>query len=440
MAPRLLLLLAVVGSLVVAVVAGGDGGHGGSKILRPLKLSCSTDSNYTEGGQYHKNLDQLLSAIPMAAAGDHGFYNGTFGMAPDEGAHGDHAAVPGSPVMRALSTRRASSSSPTCPSSPSPATSHPASFYVQARRTRYGEYSPFGPPFVVDAAAMGSCHPSCSAGGRDLPASECTRCLSAARLPRIFPNNSAGAIKGYSCFVMYCVITRDPPLVQLLSKWDEQLPQQVDRALSSFGRPERRHRLPAVAAGGVAFVLCLSLSVWYLLHLRRRTAEAKAAIAESELEQPLKEAIHFRGRTVEDELEQGTGPRRFSYGELATATANFSGDNKFGEGGFRSVYRGVLTTMDDLPVAVKVSKSSRQGWKEFVSEVSIISRLRHRNLVQLIGWCHDQDGGDELLLVYELMPNGSLDGHIYSVDNVMPWPVRYEVVLGVGAALLYLHA
>ncbi|KAE8795214.1 Lectin-domain containing receptor kinase A4.2 [Hordeum vulgare] len=88
-------------------------------------------------------------------------------------------------------------------------------------------------------------------------------------------------------------------------------------------------------------------------------------------------------------------------------------------------------------VAVKrVSETSRQGWKEFVSEVRIISRLRHRNLVQLIGWCH---GGDELLLVYELMHNGSLDTHLYRSDYVFTWPVRYETVLGVGSALLYLH-
>jgi hypothetical protein len=69
-----------------------------------------------------------------------------------------------------------------------------------------------------------------------------------------------------------------------------------------------------------------------------------------------------------------------------------------------------------------VSKSSKQGRKEYVSEVKITSRLRHRNLVQLIGWCHV---GDELLLVYELMPNGSLDSHVHSTGNVLSWQRRY---------------
>jgi interleukin-1 receptor-associated kinase 1 len=140
------------------------------------------------------------------------------------------------------------------------------------------------------------------------------------------------------------------------------------------------------------------------------------------------------------ELEEGvTGPRRFCYDELAAATGNFSDDRRLGRGGFGSVYRGFLTD-GNRDVAVKrVSETSRQGWNEFISEVRIISRLRHRNLVQLIGWCHG--GGDELLLVYELMPNGSLDAHLYrpESDDVLAWPARYSIAVGVGAALLYLH-
>ena len=88
------------------------------------------------------------------------------------------------------------------------------------------------------------------------------------------------------------------------------------------------------------------------------------------------------------ELEQGTATRRFSYQELAAATSNFSDDRKLGEGGFGSVYRGFLEDLN-LDVAIKrVSKTSPQGWNEFMSEVRIISRLRHRNLVLLVGWCY----------------------------------------------------
>ncbi|CAN6338890.1 unnamed protein product [Urochloa humidicola] len=88
------------------------------------------------------------------------------------------------------------------------------------------------------------------------------------------------------------------------------------------------------------------------------------------------------------------------------------------------------------PAIKKFSKGSKQGRKEYASEVRIISRLRHRNLVKLIGWCHD---GSELLLVYELMPKGSLDKHLYSADNILSWSVRYKIVLEIASAVLYLH-
>jgi len=154
-----------------------------------------------------------------------------------------------------------------------------------------------------------------------------------------------------------------------------------------------------------------------------------------------RELTYFRGEAVEViELEQGTtGPRRFSYEELAAATNNFSDDRKLGEGGFGSLYRGFLEDLN-LDVAIKrVSKTSPQGWNEFTSEVRIISRLRHRNLVLLVGWCYGDGDGDDLLLVYELVRNGSVDGHLYNPNKKLTWRVRYQIVLGLGSALLYLH-
>ena len=71
-----------------------------------------------------------------------------------------------------------------------------------------------------------------------------------------------------------------------------------------------------------------------------------------------------------------------------------------------------------------------------MSEVKIIGRLRHRNLVQLIGWCHEQH---ELLLVYEYMPNGSLDSHLFGKKTTLTWPIRYKIAQGLASALLYLH-
>ncbi|XP_037463779.1 L-type lectin-domain containing receptor kinase IX.1-like [Triticum dicoccoides] len=145
------------------------------------------------------------------------------------------------------------------------------------------------------------------------------------------------------------------------------------------------------------------------------------------------------------DLERGVaagGPRRYTYHELVAATRHFAEEEKLGRGGFGSVYRGHLTLTpspaDRRAVAVKMlsAESSAQGRKEFEAEVRIISRLKHRNLVQLLGWCDSHKG---LLLVYELVAEGSLDRHLYSKDKCLTWPQRYKIILGLGSALHYLH-
>ncbi|KAJ1289332.1 hypothetical protein BS78_02G156200 [Paspalum vaginatum] len=140
-----------------------------------------------------------------------------------------------------------------------------------------------------------------------------------------------------------------------------------------------------------------------------------------------------------DQFESVVGPRRYHYSQLAAATSNFSEEMKLGRGGFGHVYQGCLKIDGrDRHVAIKkFSETSVQGRKEFEAEVKIISRLRHRNLVQLIGWCDSCKG---LLIVYELVPEGSLDRHIYNCARLLTWPQRYKIIIGLGSALRYLHA
>lgn len=140
--------------------------------------------------------------------------------------------------------------------------------------------------------------------------------------------------------------------------------------------------------------------------------------------------------SINDDLERGAGPRRFSYKDLATATSNFSNDRKLGEGGFGAVFRGYLPDLDLVIAVKKISQGSRQGRKEYITEVKVISSLRHRNLVRLIGWCHDEG---QFLLIYEYMPNGSLDAHLFGKRVPLVWSNRYKISLGLASALLYLH-
>ncbi|KAG6789638.1 hypothetical protein POTOM_005756 [Populus tomentosa] len=148
------------------------------------------------------------------------------------------------------------------------------------------------------------------------------------------------------------------------------------------------------------------------------------------------EGGHVLEEYMDDEFERGTGPKKFSYQELARATSNFKDEEKLGEGWFGGVYKGFLKELDSFVAVKRVSRGSKQGIKEYAAEVKIISRLRQRNLVKLIGWCHERK---ELLLVYEFMPHGSLDSHLFEETSLLTWEVRYKIVQGLASGLLYLH-
>ncbi|CAH8382764.1 unnamed protein product [Eruca vesicaria subsp. sativa] len=147
-----------------------------------------------------------------------------------------------------------------------------------------------------------------------------------------------------------------------------------------------------------------------------------------------------RRKKFEEELEEWEkefGKNRFRFKELYHATKGFKEKDLLGSGGFGRVYRGILPTTK-IEVAVKrVSHDSKQGMKEFVSEIVSIGRMSHRNLVPLLGYCRRRG---ELLLVYDYMPNGSLDKCLYNnPETTLDWKQRFKIVKGVASGLFYLH-
>ncbi|KAG6395725.1 hypothetical protein SASPL_141849 [Salvia splendens] len=128
----------------------------------------------------------------------------------------------------------------------------------------------------------------------------------------------------------------------------------------------------------------------------------------------------------------------FSIEDLERATGNFDGSRIVGEGGFGLVYGGTLD--DGRKVAVKVLKrDDKQGGREFLAEVEMLGRLHHRNLVKLIGICPDEHSR---YLVYELVPNGSLESHLHGVDKEiapLDWAARMKIALGAARGMAYLH-
>ncbi|KAJ4912952.1 Cysteine-rich receptor-like protein kinase 10 [Raphanus sativus] len=128
---------------------------------------------------------------------------------------------------------------------------------------------------------------------------------------------------------------------------------------------------------------------------------------------------------------------QLDYRSIQTATADFAESNKIGQGGFGEVYKGTLT--DGTEVAVKkLSKSSGQGDAEFKNEVVLVAKLQHRNLVRLLGFCLE---GEERVLVYEYVPNKSLDYFLFdpAKQAQLDWSRRYKIIGGVARGILYLH-
>ncbi|KAG2677680.1 hypothetical protein I3760_12G108500 [Carya illinoinensis] len=134
------------------------------------------------------------------------------------------------------------------------------------------------------------------------------------------------------------------------------------------------------------------------------------------------------------DLKTGT----FTLRQIKTATNNFDAANKIGEGGFGSVYKGLLS--DGTMVAVKqLSSKSKQGNREFLNEIGMISALQHPHLVKLYGCCVE---GNQLLLVYEYMENNSLARALFGPEEYqlqLDWPTRHRICVGIARGLAYLH-
>ncbi|KAG6499356.1 probable L-type lectin-domain containing receptor kinase S.5 [Zingiber officinale] len=172
--------------------------------------------------------------------------------------------------------------------------------------------------------------------------------------------------------------------------------------------------------GGAAAAAALTVGVAAGVFMRRRRGVDQSAVVASTLKSL-----------------PGT-PRKFEFRELRRATRNFDEKMKLGQGGFGVVYRGILQE-ENRDVAVKKFSRGSSGTDDFLKELTIINRLRHKHLVPLVGWCHEKG---ILLLVYEYMPNGSLDQHLYGGGDGRPllgWERRYNIVAGVASALHYLH-
>ncbi|KAJ0658391.1 putative protein kinase RLK-Pelle-RLCK-VIIa-1 family [Helianthus annuus] len=146
----------------------------------------------------------------------------------------------------------------------------------------------------------------------------------------------------------------------------------------------------------------------------------------------------MRGKGAALSNQRANVARSFTFRELAASTQNFRAANLIGEGGFGSVYKGRLES-GKLVAVKKLNLNGSQGNQEFIVEVLMLSLLRHSNLVTLIGYCTD---GDQRLLVYEYMPLGSLESHLFDLEpyqEPLDWQTRLKIAVGAARGLEYLH-
>ncbi|KAK2644372.1 hypothetical protein Ddye_019567 [Dipteronia dyeriana] len=248
---------------------------------------------------------------------------------------------------------------------------------------------------------------------QDLSNTDCSRCLEES-----IANLRAGRMGGRSlipnCYSRY----------ELYLFYNENMTASLPPPPpSSLTMPKGKSKVSSTIIIAIVAVITVSgvLSVAGYCFLSRRSRKKYNTIQEE---------IAGIGITTVESLQ-------FDFVTIQAATNRFSTYNKLGAGGFGEVYKGVLPNGQEIAVK-RLSRRSRQGVEEFKNEVELVAKLQHRNLVRLLGFCLE---GEEKILVYEFVPNKSLDNFLFDPEKQgqLDWSRRYKIIGGIARGILYLH-
>ncbi|XP_058725196.1 cysteine-rich receptor-like protein kinase 44 isoform X2 [Vicia villosa] len=257
----------------------------------------------------------------------------------------------------------------------------------------------------------------------DLSESDCSSCLdqSIARIPiDCCKDKIGGRVVRPSCnmrfetnFRFYVPTATPPPP-----------PPSSTNNTSSPPPPGKSKTTTIIAI--VVSVVAIVVLILIFIYLRARKRSKRLRIQEEEEEDD----------DDADEIEISAS-LQFKLDTIRDATNDFSDQNKLGQGGFGTVYKGTLPNGQEIGVK-RLSKDSGQGYLEFKNEVVLVAKLQHRNLVRLLGFCIE---GRERLLVYEYVHNKSLDYFIFDETKraCLNWERRYKIIAGIARGILYLH-
>ncbi|KAL4628571.1 hypothetical protein ACB092_05G249000 [Castanea dentata] len=428
-----------------------------------LSYSCNNiNGNFTSNSTYEKNLNQLLSSLYSNTTIDYGFYNSSYGQNSDQVygiglCRGD--VMPD--VCRSCLKNSSGLLTQLCPNqkvaigwydlcmlrysnssiydimnsnlqiiiwNPETVSANYAAQFqddltnlLSNLRTeaaagdslrKYAAGSGIAPEFLT-LYALVQCTP-------DLSEQYCNNCLLSVIKDIPCCNGTQGArVLAPSCnmrFEIYSFL--DPTTAPPPPSTNTTTSPPSTNVTSSKGNQSNTSRtVIIVVVASVAFVV-LIVSVCICVYLRVSSPREKAA------------------ENIDDEIPS-VESLQFNFSTISAATDDFSEANKLGQGGFGAVYKGTLYNGQDVAVK-RLSASSRQGDLEFKNEVLLVAKLQHRNLVRLLGFCMERN---ERLLIYEFVPNTSLDHFLFDpIKRVhLNWEKRYKIIGGIARGLLYLH-
>ncbi|RWR88285.1 cysteine-rich receptor-like protein kinase 10 isoform X2 [Cinnamomum micranthum f. kanehirae] len=460
-------------------------------ILENPQVFCKYAATYTNGSQFETNLNLLLpSLITNGPVNYTTFYNTSYGKEPDR-VYGFAQCMSGAPIddCRLCLDNSRLQILQSCPNKRRAA----VRFYKCL--LRYSDWRFFSQvktsdwqflhntqnvsdPVRFDTLVMtlmeivtttAAMNPSRIATGvtnytqfaslyglaqctRDLSNESCNSCLKEAigGITSCCDGKQGGLVYFVSCNIRFEIYpfypaSVSPTTVSIPSPPPPPPPRDAETPLrnsspNNSGKKGKNSRVVAIGLT-VTFVglLLLGCYIFHLLRRRRKLQEARKQQSPHAL-------LNNLDATSTDLLNTniyGGSPAEnqelpfIDFGTIQHSTNNFSFENKLGQGGFGAVHKGVLA--DGKEIAVKrLSIDSSQGLKEFKNEVVLISKLQHKNLVRLLFCCMEKE---EKLLIYEYMPNKSLDFFLF--DQIkraqLTWRIRHNIINGIARGLLYLH-
>ncbi|KAI5001950.1 hypothetical protein ZWY2020_026600 [Hordeum vulgare] len=276
----------------------------------------------------------------------------------------------------------------------------------------------------------------------DLTADECESCMAdflpytiqylGARMYQFFPGDPMLRIINLVAEVPAINNATTPATVQPQSQPPVAAPPpEVKATVQEQNGPSSRKRALWIIAVVAPLSLILLCFICYVVWMRRPRKGKVNLNDQVAMNRPEEDALVWR---LEEKSSEFT---LFNFSEILHATHNFSKENLLGQGGFGPVYKGQLP--DEMEIAVKrLASHSGQGFTEFKNEVELIAKLQHNNLVKLLGCCIR---GEEKVLVYEYLPNKSLDFFIFDANRtiLVDWKKRRVIIEGIAQGLLYLH-